>query len=134
MALTSEQIDHYRRILTARRGELARETVAAERKVGEQDELAQKDTADRATASVAKDDLLGEAERDSGVLSEIESALRRIRDGSYGRCAECGREIPRMRLDAVPWTPFCIKDQEIADQRRNEAEIVAGGAPSRVAR
>jgi DnaK suppressor protein len=89
---------------------------------------------DRVTASLAKDELLAEAQRDSTTLSEIEAALGRIRNGFYGRCTECGREIPTERLDAVPWTPFCIEDQEISDQRRHKAEVIAGGAPSRAAR
>jgi DnaK suppressor protein len=134
MALNSAQIDHYRRILTAHREELARDTVAAERNVADQDDLVHEDPADSATASVAKDDLLGEAQRRSEILADIEAALRRIRDGVYGLCTVCGREIPTERLDAVPWTPFCIEDQEVADQRRAKAELTMGGAPSRVAR
>ena len=134
MALRSQQLDHFRRILVARREELARGTIAAERGVNEEDDLAHLDPSDRATASIAKDDLLGEAARSSATLAEVEAALDRIGDGSYGRCTECDREIPLARLEAVPWTPYCIQDQEIADRRREQAETVTGGAPSRVAK
>lgn len=37
----------------------------------------------------------------------IRAALRRIADGTYGDCAQCGAEIAEARLDALPWTPFC---------------------------
>ncbi|MFJ5958829.1 TraR/DksA family transcriptional regulator [Paenarthrobacter sp. NPDC092416] len=42
-------------------------------------------------------------------LEHIEAALQRISDGSYGTCAECGIDIPEGRLEARPWTPFCVK-------------------------
>ncbi len=43
------------------------------------------------------------------VLSLIESALERIEDGQYGACLECGGRIPKTRLSAIPYTPFCVK-------------------------
>ena len=44
------------------------------------------------------------------VLGAIDDALRRIDDGSYGRCRICGREIAEERLEARPWTDLCIDD------------------------
>ena len=38
-----------------------------------------------------------------------QAAADRIADGSYGRCAACGREIPRERLEAVPETTHCVE-------------------------
>jgi RNA polymerase-binding transcription factor len=42
------------------------------------------------------------------VMSEIDAALKRIDDGTYGTCTNCGREIPRERLEASPWASLCI--------------------------
>jgi RNA polymerase-binding protein DksA len=42
------------------------------------------------------------------VISEIDAALERIEDGSYGTCSSCGEEIPRARLEANPWASLCI--------------------------
>jgi RNA polymerase-binding transcription factor DksA len=42
-------------------------------------------------------------------LEEIAAALERIRQGTFGTCAECGKEIPRRRLDAVPSTRHCLE-------------------------
>jgi RNA polymerase-binding protein DksA len=42
------------------------------------------------------------------VISEIDAALERIEDGSYGTCSNCGEEIPRARLEANPWASLCI--------------------------
>lgn len=38
----------------------------------------------------------------------IEHALLRIANNSYGRCCGCGRKIPQARLDALPFTPYCL--------------------------
>jgi DnaK suppressor protein len=42
------------------------------------------------------------------VLSEIDAALQRIDEGTYGTCANCGGEIPGERLEANPWALLCI--------------------------
>lgn len=39
----------------------------------------------------------------------VVAALERIDDGTYGRCIDCGDEIPSERLDAIPYTPYCIR-------------------------
>ena len=43
-------------------------------------------------------------------LREVEAALQRIEDGTYGTCSVCGKKIPVERLEAVPWTTLCIDD------------------------
>jgi RNA polymerase-binding transcription factor DksA len=42
-------------------------------------------------------------------LAQIEAALARMDQGTYGICEVCGAEIPDGRLEARPWTPYCIK-------------------------
>jgi DnaK suppressor protein len=42
-------------------------------------------------------------------LAQIEAAIERIKDGSYGRCEECGRKIPKTRLDAIPYAAQCVR-------------------------
>jgi RNA polymerase-binding transcription factor len=132
MALTRSQVEHYRRILIARRSELAEGTARAESAVVDQDELEHLDTGDRATGDVAKEDLLQEAGRDSEQLAQIEAALAHITEGTYGICDDCGEEIPVSRLDAVPWALLCVRDQEISDKKRRADGLMSGGAPSRV--
>jgi DnaK suppressor protein len=51
------------------------------------------------------------------MLSEIDSALQRIDDGSYGRCTNCSREIPSARLEARPWATLCIDCQRSREGR-----------------
>ncbi len=42
-------------------------------------------------------------------LALIEGALERIEEGVYGSCVECSGRIPKMRLKAIPYTPYCVK-------------------------
>jgi RNA polymerase-binding protein DksA len=51
-------------------------------------------------------------EENSGhVLAEIDAALKRIEEGTYGICTNCGKEIPVDRLEALPWATLCIDCQ-----------------------
>ena len=45
------------------------------------------------------------------ILGEIDAALGRIVDGTFGRCTACGRQIDEERLEAVPYAPLCIDDK-----------------------
>jgi DnaK suppressor protein len=59
-------------------------------------------------------------DRESGLLRNVRSALRRIENGSFGICVQCEEEISSKRLVAVPWAPFCIECQEHADRNRDD--------------
>lgn len=49
-------------------------------------------------------------------LEQVDAALRRIEDGSYGTCEACGKPIAAERLRAVPWAALCIDDQRKQEQ------------------
>jgi DnaK suppressor protein len=55
---------------------------------------------------------VAEVSRDAAELQEVEAALARIKDNSYGTCLECGAPIPLPRLDASPMAGRCIACQE----------------------
>ena len=48
-------------------------------------------------------------ENDEETLEAIETALERIEDGTYGSCLECSGRIPKTRLNAIPFTSYCVK-------------------------
>ena len=56
-------------------------------------------------------------EHSGGVVGQIDAALARIADGSYGTCTNCGRPIPEERLEARPWATLCIGCQRDASRR-----------------
>jgi DnaK suppressor protein len=59
-------------------------------------------------------------DRESMLLRNVEEALGRIGDGSYGTCLRCEEDIKPKRLDAVPWTRYCIRCQEAAERHEDE--------------
>ena len=49
-------------------------------------------------------------------LAQIDRALARLEEGTYGRCERCGKPIAEERLRARPWATLCIDDQRLADR------------------
>jgi len=74
------------------------------------------DVVDKAESSYTKEFLLSLSDAERGQLLMIDEALRRIDKCEYGICQMCGHKISKKRLDAVPWTPYCINCQEKAEE------------------
>jgi DnaK suppressor protein len=55
------------------------------------------------------------------LLQEVEDALKRIEEGTYGKCVDCGRPIPEKRLEAIPWAARDVKCEEQLEQRNLSA-------------
>ncbi len=81
------------------------------------------DPMDYVTSSETQATALVEGSMTSDTLNAIAAALTRIDDGTYGFCVDCGREIEPARLEAVPWTPFCLEDKE-----KHEREATGTGS------
>ena len=56
-------------------------------------------------------------ENSEHVLAEIDAALTRIENGTYGKCTNCGKQIPEERLEALPWATLCIDCQRDQERR-----------------
>jgi DnaK suppressor protein len=74
------------------------------------------DTGDQSIGSLAKESLFQQTSQRRRLVRMIEAALRRIAEGTYGICVTCADDIPRKRLEAVPWTDCCLRCQEIAER------------------
>lgn len=74
------------------------------------------DSADRCLISISKESLFERSSQRRTVLRLIEAALKRIADGSFGVCIACGDDIQARRLEALPWTQFCIRCQAEREQ------------------
>jgi DnaK suppressor protein len=80
------------------------------------------DLVDRANAAYNRELMFSLSDSERTMLLQIEEALDRMRQGSYGRCSNCGQTIGLLRLEAVPWARFCINCQELAEKGMLEAE------------
>ncbi|HYL92008.1 MAG TPA: TraR/DksA family transcriptional regulator, partial [Alphaproteobacteria bacterium] len=76
------------------------------------DQETAQDIADRAASSYTKEFLFSQSNSERQLLHMVETALQRLREGSFGECVSCGDEINAKRLEAVPWTRHCIGCQE----------------------
>jgi DnaK suppressor protein len=71
---------------------------------------------DSATATLGREIDYTLGENSEQVLAEINTALQRIDEGTYGTCAVCGKEIAPERLEAYPWASLCIDDARKAER------------------
>jgi DnaK suppressor protein len=74
------------------------------------------DIVDRANNAYNRELMFSLSDAERQTLLQIENALKRMEDGGYGRCANCGQTINVLRLEAVPWARFCIDCQELAEK------------------
>src|SRR5678815_1575908 len=82
----------------------------------EADTEATQDPADKASNSYTKELLFSQSTNDRIILTQISDALDRMESEEYGTCTNCGQEIQPKRLDAVPWTRYCIKCQDMMER------------------
>ena len=109
-------IDHYRRRLLELEQELEKR-LAGEVETARNTHDDQPAVSDLAHVDELKDEYFALAETDSAVLAAVRAALRRIEDGTYGRCVVDGKPIGERRLESVPWTPYCLKHQAELEER-----------------
>lgn len=69
--------------------------------------------ADHGTETFEREKDLSILESLEGELADLETALRRLDEGSYGRCEECGQPIPDERLEARPTARFCVEHEPV---------------------
>ena len=73
--------------------------------------------AETATATLDREIDYTLEENSTRMLAAIDASLRRIEDGTYGTCANCGEEIPEGRLEAYPWASECIDCKRETERR-----------------
>lgn len=62
--------------------------------------------------AISRIERVGQAEALTATLEDVERALEKLDDGTYGLCDRCGVPIPPERLEARPWTALCVTDAE----------------------
>jgi DnaK suppressor protein len=119
-SMDKKKLDTFRKRLEARQQELRRMVSRSQQDGRSADEDTAQDVADRAASSYTKEFLFHQSNNDRQLLQMVEGALSRIREGTFGECISCGKEINPKRLEAVPWTRHCIECQEKLEQGRLE--------------
>jgi len=115
-AIDPETFVFYRHKLMAKRDEL----LALYRKdlqVGlESSDEPTEDIVDRANNSYSRELTFSLSNGERMLLMQIDEALKRIGEGSFGNCAHCSKPIAKLRLEALPWARLCIECQELLER------------------
>jgi len=114
--MDKKRLDYYKKKLAARREELLKVIARTEQEGREADEDPTVDLADKAANSYTKEFLFGQTHNDRSLLQLVDEALVRIREGGFGLCVQCQEELQQKRLEAVPWTRYCIACQQKQEQ------------------
>jgi DnaK suppressor protein len=118
--MEKKKFDSFKKRLETRQQELRRMVTRTEQDGRTVDEDSAQDIADRAASSYTKEFLFHQSNNDRQLLQMVENALSRIREGTFGECISCGKDINAKRLEAVPWTRHCIECQEKLEQGQLE--------------
>jgi len=110
------ELEKYRRLLEQKKTELSTELAKARTAEEETTEESTQDIADKAVSSYTREFLYSLTDSERTVLLQIDEALGRVEEGTYGLCGNCGKEMNEKRLTAVPWTPYCVDCQELAEK------------------
>jgi DnaK suppressor protein len=115
--MTKTELNKYKTLLEAKQAELAgglrnRDGIAIEKTA---------DALDEVQLAGERELAIRNLDRESNLLRSVRAALGHMADGSYGTCMHCEEDISPKRLNAVPWTAYCIKCQEAADRHEFEA-------------
>jgi DnaK suppressor protein len=113
-------LQKYRERLLAKEQELLRDMARIETEARESRSADVEDPVDEAISSEAKAAAFHESTLNMQTLQQVRNALRRMEEGDYGTCIDCGKPIEPARLEAVPWTPYCLTDQERHDQSEQQ--------------
>jgi RNA polymerase-binding transcription factor len=129
--MDAKTLERYRRRLIEIERDLVSEVIEIEDELEDATDANADDIEpmDRVQADVLAEslELLDDLEREQ--MEAAEAALERIEAGTYGRCVDCGREIPGSRLDAVPWAERCEADQERFESEQRAHLERTGGRP-----
>jgi|ERR1700722_16697248 DnaK suppressor protein len=114
--MDKKRLEYYKKKLATRREELLRIIARTQQEGREADEDPTVDLADKAANSYTKEFLFGQTHNDRSLLQLVDDALTRIRVNQFGECISCHEELQQKRLEAVPWTRYCITCQEKKEQ------------------
>lgn len=120
--LSPKELEHFRSLLLEKRREILGDVTSMEREA-----LRSANTnlstlplhmADTGTDAYEQEFTLGLVEKDRQLLREIQIALAKIQDGSYGLCEGTGKPISKARLEAQPWARYSIEHARELEKRR----------------
>ena len=118
--MTTAKVQEVRKILEVKRKELMAGS-------SDRDEILIENAAeefDRLQQQLNREVAIRNLDRESKLLKDVQAAISRMDDESFGICLRCDEEIPEKRLKALPWAAYCVPCQETVDRQRAAGEPV----------
>ena len=117
--MTKTNLEKYRQALEKKRNELLkgssdRQDILIENAAEDFDRLQQQ---------LNREVAIRNLDRESAMLKNVQAALARFDNETFGVCLRCDEDIPEKRLNALPWAAHCVKCQEIVDRQRAMGEV-----------
>lgn len=125
--MDKKDLDHFEQLLLDKRSEIMKElgfyeeatlSTNLKEQTGDLSSFASH-PADMGTDTMEREKNFQLASKEGRFLYHIEEALRRVQSGNFGSCRECGKEISRPRLEAVPHATLCI-DCKTAEENKGK--------------
>ena len=109
--------DEYKQRLQAEEQRLLKDIHGADEKARD---LSDKpgDWSDASVRDEEKDGQFNQADIDLTTLHQVQDALKRMEEGTFGKCLVDGGPIEEKRLRAIPWTPYCLKHERLQEKER----------------
>ena len=114
--LSTKKTEYFKQFLETRIAEVERMLRTAEREARAM-VVKHADPADQAANEYERQSLVHKAASARQTLKVLKDALKALQEGRFGECVECGAEIEMKRLQAIPWTRYCIACQEAREER-----------------
>lgn len=114
--MPKKEMEKFRRLLDEKKATLSAEIAKTRSAEEETTEESTQDIADKAVSSYTREFLYSLTDGERSTLLQIDDAIGRIDDGTYGLCLNCGRLMADKRLTAVAWASYCLDCQELAEK------------------
>ena len=121
--MNGEKLEHFRRILEQQLQQHVANVSTEQANALSSDDDGVKDSVDMSLLDVSKEIAFRLSERESQIVADIDQALLRIREGSYGICASCGQPINERRLEAVPTARYDAQCQTLIESANGTDDL-----------
>jgi DnaK suppressor protein len=119
--MPKRELEKYRKLLQEKKTSLLAELVKTRHAEEETTGESTQDIADKAVSSYTREFLYSLNDTERSTVQQIDQALGRIEDGTYGLCLNCGTPMNEKRLTAIQWSRHCVECQELAEKGLLEA-------------
>ncbi|HXT63246.1 MAG TPA: TraR/DksA family transcriptional regulator [Pyrinomonadaceae bacterium] len=120
--MDAAKLEHFRKLLLAELRRHARQVSDEQANAIDMAGDGAKESADLSLRDVISELGLKLGERESQMIADIDQALLRIKEGSYGSCARCNKPIDERRLEAVPTARYDAACQEVIENDKGFAQ------------